>query len=274
MKGTIISAMSTLRTIAERLSRGRVLQRRIRVLGRSVPLLVTPDAQLKYLKMGAQAFDHDLIHIAEAHLAPDSRVWDIGANVGVFTFAAASVATEGTVLAVEADIWLAGLLRRTATLPAHAGHQVCILPAAISDADGVATFLIASRGRASNALEAAGGRSQMGGARERQHVPTLTLDTLLRSFPAPDFVKVDVEGAELMVLRGASRLIHQVRPRFYIEVGRELAAAVWEIFEGAGYTALSPQGERLDGTCAPNTFFIPAEQLAQSGWPRAAQARR
>jgi FkbM family methyltransferase len=253
--------MSTLRTIVERLSRGRVIKRRIKVQGRSIPLLVTPDAQLKYLRIGAQAFDHDLIRIAETQLRVDSRVWDIGANVGVFTFAAASVAAQGMVLAVEADIWLAGLLRRTAAMQVHADRRVCILPAAVSDMNGVASFIIAERGRASNALEAAGGRSQMGGARERQHVPTLTLDTLLQTFPAPDFVKMDVEGAELMVLQGAARLITEVRPRFYIEVGREVAESIWRIFQDAGYAALSPEGRRLESSCVHNTFFFPAEQV-------------
>jgi FkbM family methyltransferase len=39
--------------------------------------------------------------------------------------------------------------------------------------------------------------------------------------PRPDFVKVDVEGAELLVLEGAHEMISQVRPVFYIEVGKE-----------------------------------------------------
>jgi FkbM family methyltransferase len=250
--------MTILRKIAERLSRGKVIKRRIVVGGKSLPLLVSPDAQLKYLKLGG--FDQDLIHIAENHLEPNSNVWDVGANVGVFTFAASSVAHAGTVVSIEADIWLANLLRKTAMLKEYSNNKICVLPAAVSNENSVASFMVAERGRASNALEAAGGRSQMGGVRENQYVPTLTLDTILNSFPAPDFVKIDIEGAELMALQGATRLIDEIRPIFYIEVGPDVSNEVLNRYRMAHYVPFDPQGNRLANTCTPNTFFIPEEK--------------
>ena len=111
--------MQIVRTIVERLSRGKVLKRSITVLGKPVPLYVSPDAQLKYLKTGRGAFDHDLISSAERFLAEDSVVWDVGANVGVFTFSSASVAYRGTIVSIEADIWLASILRKSASLDAY-----------------------------------------------------------------------------------------------------------------------------------------------------------
>ena len=114
--------------------------------------------------------------------------------MGVFTFAASSVAHKGTVVSIEADIWLANILRKTAMFKEYSNNTICVLPVAISNDNSIASFMVAKRGRASNALEAAGGRSQMGGVREKQYVPTLTLDTLLKTFPPPDFVKIDVEG--------------------------------------------------------------------------------
>jgi tRNA G37 N-methylase Trm5 len=45
---------------------------------------------------------------------PGTTVWDIGANVGLFSFAAASLGAQ--VVAVEADIWLANLMQRSAQL--------------------------------------------------------------------------------------------------------------------------------------------------------------
>jgi predicted RNA methylase len=111
--------MNFLRPVIEKCVRGLVLKRSICVQQKKVPLYVSPDAQLKYLKLGGQAFDQDLIRIAERFVHSDSIVWDVGANVGVFTFAAATLAQKGTVLAIEADIWLASLLRKTARLPSH-----------------------------------------------------------------------------------------------------------------------------------------------------------
>ncbi|MFI4862288.1 MAG: FkbM family methyltransferase [Phycisphaerales bacterium JB063] len=254
--------MSFLRTLAERLSRGRTFRRKIVVSGKACPIVVSPDAQLKYLKPGSGVFDQDLVRIAEQQLTADSVVWDIGANVGVFTFAADSVAHRGTVISVEADIWLANILRRTARFKAYEGIDLRILPAAVSDQTGVAVFTVASRGRASNALEAAGGRSQMGGVREKQYVPTTTFDAMLASFPPPDFVKIDIEGAEVMAIRGGEKLLSEVRPVFYIEVGKSVSDTMLSTFRAARYAAFDPEGRHLTDTCASNTFFVPEEKAA------------
>ena len=251
--------MKILRTIIERVTRETLFRRTITVSGRSTPIFVSPDAQLKYLKPGNKAFDRDLIQIAERFLVSDSNVWDIGANVGVFTFASAVMAPKGTMVAVEADTWLASALRKSAHLDHYKDSDIRVLPAAISDADGTAKFNIASRGRASNALERAGGRSEMGGIREHQYVPTLRLDTLLSSMPKPDFIKIDVEGGELMVINGASRIISEIRPVFYIEVGNDVSREMTSLFRSQEYLAVSPDGTVVDQICSSNTFFIPKE---------------
>ena len=245
-----------IRRLAERLARGRILRRTILVAGQRVPIHISPDAQLKYLKPGARAFDADLLVLAEQHLSADAVVWDVGANVGTFAVAAAAVAQRGQVFAIEADIWLAGLLRRTAAEPAYGG-RIQVVPCAVAATAGVARFVIAARGRASNALEISGGRSQMGGVREVVLVPTLSLDTLLESLPPPDFVKIDVEGAELAVLQGAARLLRKVRPKVYIEVDESLAEEVYALFAGHGYAALDPTDSRPLERCIENTLFVP-----------------
>ena len=57
---------------------------------------------------------------------------------------------------------------------------------------------------------------------------TVPVDTLDRVIPADmtiDFLKIDVEGAELQVLRGASAVIRRSRPVVMFECGSERAAA-------------------------------------------------
>jgi FkbM family methyltransferase len=257
-----MSIHKILRKTAEYASREKVLKRWITVNGNKIPLLVSPDAQLKYLKIGTSSFDQDLIKIAERYLTVSSHVWDIGANVGVFTFASASIAYEGMVVAVEADIWIANILRKTASFDKYANHNICIVPVAISNENSVTSFAIASRGRASNALAATmREHSQMGGVRETQFVPTLTLDTLLQSFPSPDFIKIDVEGAEYMALQGARNIIEKVRPVFYIEVGG-LFKEIFDIFHHAKYKAFNPEGKLLIEDVSFNVFFIPEEKVS------------
>jgi Methyltransferase FkbM domain len=132
--------------------------------------------------------------------------------------------------------------------------------------NSVASFVVAARGRASNALEtASGSRSEMGGVREKQFVPTLTMDTLLKSFPNPDFIKIDIEGAEYMAIQSATEVINNVRPIFYIEVGHEVSHQIFEIFHQAKYTAFDKEGKPLSSNSLFdaffNVFFVPEEKI-------------
>jgi FkbM family methyltransferase len=224
-----------IRRFVERMSRGIILKRRLPAFVGGLSLYVSPDSQLKYLKPGIKAFDLPLLRLARDHVQADSIVWDVGANVGVFAFAAAGIATQGHIVAIEADMWLASLLRRSLRAQKQLACDFTVLCTAISERNGIGEFAIARRGRASNYLTAAGGWTQAGGVRERVHVPTLTIDTLLDCIRPPTFLKIDVEGAEVLVLRGAKRMLQTVRPSIYIEVGRENVSQVSEILRAADY---------------------------------------
>jgi FkbM family methyltransferase len=247
-----------IRTIAERIARGRVFKRSFKVNGESMPIYISPDAQLKYMKMGKNAFDSDLIQIAEKMLHKNAVVWDVGANVGVFTFAAAAVAREGVVVSIEADIWLAGLLRRTRRLEPYISSDIRIVPVAVSEACGVAGFNVATRGRASNSLDCVDPRSQQGGVREKNYVPTITLDTLALTMPKPDFIKIDVEGAEGLVVKGGLSVIRDVRPVIYIELGAG-SEEIYKYFVDAGYVCKAFGGGDPVKDRLTNVFFVPKE---------------
>lgn len=253
------------RRTAEQLSRNRVLKRRLPGRFGGTPLFVSPDSQLKYLKLGENAFDKDLLRVAEEHVNERSSVWDIGANVGVFSFAAAALAKNGRVIAIEPDVWLAHLIQRSSDLPRNRSLKISVLCSAVSASVGIARFQIASRGRASNALSEVGGRSEAGGARREALVPTTTLDTLLEEFGPPDFVKVDVEGAELLVLAGATVLLGDVKPKILIEVGSDNATEItrilkeqdYELFDGGlPFSEASPVDQ-----CVFNTLAIPKSSI-------------
>lgn len=250
-----------LKTIAKRLSRGKIIKRRLpEEFGKS-PLYVSPDARLQHLRIGGKGFDQELLRIVAKEIHTDSIVWDIGANVGAFAFAAASIAKQGSVLAVEADIWLVQLLRKSANLKANQYLNLEILPVAISQQNGIAKFLISKNGRAGNSLESAGGYTNVtGGTREVITVPTLTLDTLLDFYPYPTFVKIDVEGAELEVLKGGSQILNEIRPSFYIEVGNECRKNVTQLFQQSNYQLFDGY-RKVISSCIANTIAIPIEKL-------------
>lgn len=65
-------------------------------------------------------------------------------------------------------------------------------------------------------------------------VPTVTLDHLLNHFPAPDVVKIDIEGAEALALAGATSVLKQC-PVILCEVAAENADAVRDLLVPHGY---------------------------------------
>lgn len=215
---------------------------------------MSPESQLKYLRPGRAGFDASLLSWVERYVEPGSAVWDVGANVGVFAFAAAGLGAS--VVAVEADPYMASLLLRSGQL--NAELRVEIVSAAVSEVVGLATLRIASGGRAANALSPfAGGYVPFGAAIASVHVPTLTLDDLLQTFDRPTLVKIDIEGAELLALRGAARLLSEVRPTILIEVGDEAADSVTQILFAAGYQLRDAETGEQVSRCRYNTIATP-----------------
>jgi len=182
--------------------------------------------------------------------------------VGVFTVAAAHKAgPKASVVAIEPDPFLASLIQRTAMHDGNRDLSISVLCAAVSDRCGIAHLAVATRGRSSNSLVESGSYTQSGGTRYVQHVPTLTLDAMLNEFEAPSFVKIDVEGAESLVMAGAEKLLADHRPTIYIEVGKEQCTQVTSVFNRHQYRLYDGDttDERPVDACVWNTLAVPAE---------------
>jgi FkbM family methyltransferase len=211
------------------------------------PLLVSPDSALSYWR-----FDLDRANCGPALAAagrftrPGDRVFDVGANLGVFAFAAAAVAgPTGQVWAFEPDPFFSRLIMRSVALQTNPRALVHVLTAAVSDAPGVAQFTVAELGRASSFLSRFGGRSTAGGGRATLTTLTVTIDWLSEQLGPPTLLKIDVEGAEAAVLAGAVRTLAAARPRVIVEVGPAAAPAVEVALRAAGYALFDPHGGPL-----------------------------
>src|SRR5579864_6829132 len=151
-----------LRTLAERLSRNVVFRRRLPGDLGGHFIYVTPESALNFWYPGLERADNGhLMDTVRRFVARDCVAWDVGANVGLFSFAAASKA--GTVLAIEPDPWLAALLNRSASTITN----VRVLCAAATDTMDIGELNIAQRGRSTNFMSGCG-TSQTGGVRNRQ----------------------------------------------------------------------------------------------------------
>jgi FkbM family methyltransferase len=232
--------MGIARRVAERLSRGKVFRRRLPQHLGGAEFYASPECGLRYLRPNLESVDPPLMDLAIDLIKPGAVIWDIGANLGLFSFIAAGLAgKQGKIFAVEPDTYLVGLLRRSSRLRNSHAAPVEVIPCAVAETLSLATFNIAQWARASNYL-AGYGSSQAGGIRESQRVLTITLDWLATQIPLPNLIKIDAEGADLLVLEGASELLRKERPTLIFE-GREpiaeQAAAFllpmgYELFDG------------------------------------------
>ena len=142
-----------------------------------------------------QARDEQRIRaLLRRELELTARCTDVGAHVGGFLDLFLEYAPQGQHFAVEPLPELA--VRLSARYPGVQVEQ-CVL----GDRDGEATFYRQVDRPAWSSLAAGHG---VGGPVEPLTVPMRRLDDLV---DRADFLKIDVEGAELGVLRGASRLL-------------------------------------------------------------------
>lgn len=234
-----------------------IFRRRLPTEFGRLPFYVSTEAGLRYMVRPSSRLDPALLRIASTYVKPGMSVWDVGANVGLFSFAAAALAgPKGSVLAFEPDRWLLRLLERS-TKVNGCRADVELLSAAVSNADGLATFYIARRSRSTNFMQGFG-TSQTGGTRGSVLVPTISLDTVLNHRQPPDFVKIDVEGAEALVLQGAGRVLDR-RPLVFCEVAGENSEEVAFMFKRFGYRLHDADEPNIPevGTAPAATLAIP-----------------
>jgi FkbM family methyltransferase len=151
-------------------------------------------------------WEPDATAAIQSFLQENSTVVDVGANVGYFSLLAAyAVGRLGAVHAVEALPSTVGLLRHNIAL--NGASNVTVHPVAAGDEAGEIEIFKASD-------SVLGSSSTTSGEVSEGRVPCVTLDELLREVDGADvrLLKVDVEGDEESVLRGATRLLGQMGP--------------------------------------------------------------
>jgi len=142
-------------------------------------------------------------------VGPGQTVLDIGANLGLFTVTmAALTGPTGRVYAFEPLDDLATLLTRSVAENNFA-DRVVLERAAVSDKPGSGQLISASKTTNAGGAYLNDGQVPLG--HEANEVKLITLDTYPVRRPV-HFIKIDVEGAELLAFRGAKELLKEDRP--------------------------------------------------------------
>lgn len=221
-----------LRRLVAKFSRHLVLRRRLPARFGAAKLDVCPGAALAYFRSLDGPNWQDLYEFASHCIRPGDSVWDVGANLGVFSFAAAHCSgPDGKILAIEADPWSATLMRRSARRPRGPAAPVEVLCAAVTDRCDLQSFETPEWARAGSHLSSSSGAGEalLGRSVETHPVVTVSLDWLLTRRPGPAVLKIDVEGAELGVLQGAEKMLGTHRPKILMEVFDRNIDAVAEL---------------------------------------------
>ncbi|EKQ54512.1 MAG: methyltransferase, FkbM family [Methanobacterium sp. Maddingley MBC34] len=173
-------------------------------------------------------YEKALRSIFEQELNVGSVVFDIGSNVGFYSLLSSTiVGDEGHVVAFEP------LLRNLYYLKKHLEMNNCdnaeFIAAAVSDDCGTSFFEDVSVAM-SHITDIAGENTIK--------VKTVRIDNLveMKRIPAPDFMKIDVEGAEFLVLKGSENTIKKYKPKIFLEThSDELREDCYNFLKNAGY---------------------------------------
>jgi FkbM family methyltransferase len=150
------------------------------------------------------------------YLRPGMTFYDLGANIGFFSLLGARiVGSRGHVFSFEADPEIAGRLREN--LARNNFANAAVEEKAVWSEPGSVSF---ARIDSNSSPDRGLGRvtSSASGESDQITVEATSLDHFALSYPPPDMLKCDVEGAEAAVFDGASRLLREHRPILLVEM--------------------------------------------------------
>ena len=198
-------------------------------------------------------YEADEIAFARRVLQPGDTAIDVGAHIGFFTMLlAAAVGRTGHVYAFEPFEANADLLERSVA-ENHFDDRVTFQRAAAGAESGSATltFPVETLNSGGAYLLRSGDHPLAGN--QKTNVPVITLDSLTLRRPVR-LIKMDVEGAEPQVIRGAERLLRDDRPTILSELhptqlqraSGVTADAFLTQMRALGYRAQSIDGAPID----------------------------
>lgn len=180
-------------------------------LGQGIWLKLNPRTGSQYYRGQVEP---DLQRILKDNLRSGMVFYDLGSNNGFFSLLAARiVGSTGKVIAFEAEPRLGILFLEN--INRNSAHNVKLVESAVWSTTGSVDFSPADP-RVSPDFGV--GKVVSDSAAKTVTVPSICLDDFIRTERPPNLIKCDVEGAEVEVFRGASKLLTDYRPSVECEV--------------------------------------------------------
>lgn len=244
--------------ISNRSALGQVLRAPLRVIPPTmqIPILQGRLKGKKWIVGSSQhgcwlgSYEYDKQQLFEATVKSGNVVFDLGAHVGFYTLLASVLVGEtGRVFAFEPLPNNLNYLKQHLSLNSITNVQV--IEAAVSDRTGVATFDI-------HDSSFQGHLSTTG----QLQVKTVSLDDWIAKgkIPSPDYMKIDVEGAEMDVLVGARELLQRSHPKIALAThSDELRYDCCQFLKTLGYQLQPINAHSIEETDELFAFYQEAE---------------
>jgi FkbM family methyltransferase len=216
----------------------------------TVPILQGPLRGRKWI-VGSQrhafwlgSYEASMQKLIAREVKPDAVFYDVGANVGFYSLLASMLVGKGKVFAFE-------------PLPANVAYVYKHL--ALNAAKNVEVFELAICDQVGTAFFEQEGTGAMGRLQDQGslRVATATLDSLLQEqkLAPPDYIKMDIEGAEAKALAGAMLCFQRFKPVLFLAThGREIHKECCDLLRSWNYE-LSVVGQasqdRAEVLCRP-----------------------
>jgi FkbM family methyltransferase len=189
----------------------------------------------------------------------------VGASDGRHSYVMTRVAPKAVIYAIEPSAFSFAVLKMTVALHGI-GDRVTPVHAAVGDKPGEMLLVTPRKitGRMGRAYAFVADEAPQGKARpdlqdtglETQPTRVVTLDDFCagRGIGRVDFIRMDIEGAELMALKGAAHILDRDRPHVLLEIHPAMlearfggtAEAVVDLFKARGYRMFALNGDRLE----------------------------
>jgi len=238
----------------------------IKKLSKRVSIYVTPVDHIQQQLFWYGYYEREGIATWQTFINNDSIVVDVGANIGLYSLAAATKLTNGKVYAFEPVAAVRQLLEKNISL--NQFTTIVVVPFSVSNTCTIEPVFIS----AEDNLGMSGLLPPENFSGKKEWVQSVRLDDWAKDtgLQKPDLIKIDVEGAELNVLTGMQQLLQRHQPIIFIEmIEQQLkqyghsAAEVYQLLNGFGYQpyfVLAPnQLQLVEGFKESyNLVFLPA----------------
>ncbi len=259
-------------TVAKILRLGIPVKTKVSVGGHQINFATT--SYLEYFLRAKEGYERepltvrwilDVIH-------PDDIVFDVGANVGTYSLLMGKIVEfgKGKVFAFESKASNFYSLNRN-IVRNHLSDSVLAFLLACGDQYRASKIYLSSfvPGAALHGIDKPESEGHRFSEQHVQGVFIYSLDELVFDFnlPAPNHIKVDVDGAERMIVENMPRLLRDARLQsVMIEINSELSCGIVESkFLQAGFHEIQRE---QSGANDYNVLFFRSLTKSESGWPK------